>query len=95
MNIFGKFLRLSKSKDPIKTADVANLVYVTENKLTIERYRKGKGFMYTLNGEKIVDETAIARFKGLVIQPVWQKVRISPIFNSHLQVVGKDDKNRT
>lgn len=82
-------------QDPIKTADAANLLYVTEDKLTIERHRRGRGFIYTINGEKITDAKEIERFKGLVIPPAWKEVRISPLINSHLQVVGKDDKNRT
>ena len=82
-------------KDPIKTADAANLVYATEDKLTIERHRRGRGFFYSVNGEKIKDAKAITRFKSLVIPPAWQNVRISPIHNSHLQVIGKDVKDRT
>lgn len=81
--------------NPIKIADAANLVYVTQDALTIERHRKGRGFIYIQNGEKIADKEAIARFKDLVIPPAWQKVRISPHPNTHLQVIGKDDKNRT
>jgi DNA topoisomerase-1 len=81
-------------EDPIKAAELANLVYVTDNKLTIKRHKHGRGFYYTRNGEKIVDKKSITRFKSLVIPPAWQDVRITHLKNGHLQVVGRDDKNR-
>ncbi len=81
--------------DPIKSAEAANLVYVTEDKLSIVRKPHGRGFVYFQGKEKIKDPTAIERFKKLVIPPAWKDVRISPSPNSHLQVVGKDDKGRT
>lgn len=96
---YGVKLKSSEIKkiveDPIKTADVANLVYITEDKLTIERHRRGRGFIYSKDGKKLDDKKAIDRFKSLVIPPAWQNVRISPLCNGHLQVIGKDSKNRT
>jgi DNA topoisomerase-1 len=81
-------------EDPIKAAELANLVYITDNKLTIKRHRHGRGFYYTQDGEKIVDPSAIKRFKALVIPPAWNDVRITHLKNGHLQVVGRDEKNR-
>ena len=81
-------------KNPIKAAELANLIYVTENKLTIKRHRHGKGFYYTQNGEKIVDKKSLKRFKALVIPPAWKEVFITHLNNGHLQVVGRDEKNR-
>lgn len=81
-------------KNPVKAAELANLIYVTENKLTIKRHRHGRGFYYTHEEEKIVDKNAIKRFKSLIIPPAWNDVRITPLLNAHLQVVGRDDKNR-
>tara|TARA_R110002049_G_scaffold86133_3_gene219110 strand:- start:12113 stop:13189 length:1077 start_codon:yes stop_codon:yes gene_type:complete len=80
--------------DPAEAARLINLVYVTNNKLTIKRHRRGKGFYYTKDGSKIVDKEALARFKSLVIPPAWQKVKITHLKNGHLQVVGRDAKNR-
>ena len=80
--------------DPIKTAEVANLIYVTEEHLTIERHKRGKGYFYLLNGEKIACKDEISRFKSLVIPPAWANVRITPLKNGHLQVVGYDVKER-
>ncbi|MCT8341228.1 DNA topoisomerase IB [Flavobacteriaceae bacterium TK19130] len=81
-------------EDPKEAAELADLVYITENKLTIQRHRHGRGFYYTENGEKIQSKKAIKRFKGLVIPPAWEDVRITPLENGHLQVVGRDDKER-
>lgn len=81
-------------KNPIKAAEIANLIYVTDNKLTIRRHRHGKGFYYTSQGEKIVDKPSLKRFKDLVIPPAWNDVYITHLKNGHLQVVGRDEKNR-
>ncbi|MDX1461800.1 MAG: DNA topoisomerase IB [Marinirhabdus sp.] len=81
-------------KNPTKAAELANLIYITENKLTIKRHKHGRGFYYTRNGEKIVDRESIKRFKSLVIPPAWKDVRITHLKNGHLQVVGRDEKNR-
>mgnify|MGYP003112361166 FL=1 len=81
-------------KNPVAAAKLANLVYVTDNKLTIKRHRHGRGFYYTQNGEKIVDRKSIKRFKSLVIPPAWNDVKITHLENGHLQVVGRDEKNR-
>ncbi len=80
--------------DPIKAAEAVHLIYVTEDKLTIQRRGRGRGFIYLKNGKKIEDEKALKRFKKLVIPPAWKEVRISPFSNSHLQAVGKDIKER-
>lgn len=82
------------AEDPIKSAELANLVYFTEDKLSITRRRHGRGFVYFKNDQKINDLRSLERFKKLVIPPAWEDVRISPIVNSHLQVIGKDNKGR-
>ncbi len=81
-------------QDPVKAATLANLIYVTDNMLTIERHRHGRGFYYTRNGEKIADRKTLRRLKSLVIPPAWMDVRITHLVNGHLQVVGRDSKNR-
>ncbi|PVW17339.1 DNA topoisomerase IB [Marixanthomonas spongiae] len=81
-------------KKPEKAAALADLVYVTEKKLTIQRHRHGRGFYYTEAGKKIKSKSAIKRFKSLVIPPAWTDVFITPLKNGHLQVVGRDEKNR-
>ncbi len=81
-------------KNPADAARLANLIYVTDNKLTIQRHKHGRGFYYTKDGEKIVDKKSLKRFKGLVIPPAWEDVKITHLHNGHLQVVGRDEKNR-
>lgn len=81
-------------KDPRAAAKFANLVYVTDKNLTIERHRHGRGFYYTQNGTKIKDQKSIKRFKSLVIPPAWENVKITHLENGHLQVVGRDEKLR-
>ncbi len=81
-------------KNPMEAAQAANLVYITENKLTIKRHRHGKGFYFTEKEIKIVDKPSLERFKKLVIPPAWQNVMITPVSNGHLQVVGFDLKER-
>ncbi|MBT0607900.1 DNA topoisomerase IB [Aequorivita echinoideorum] len=81
-------------KNPIKAAELANLVYITEKRLTIKRHRHGKGFYYTEADKKIKTKKDIKRFQSLVIPPAWEEVLITPVLNGHLQVVGRDEKNR-
>ena len=81
-------------ENPMEAAKLANLIYVTDNKLTIKRHKHGRGFYYTRNGTKIVDPKALKRFKSLVIPPAWKNVKITHLENGHLQVVGTDEKNR-
>ena len=81
-------------KDPIKTAEAANLVYVTDLKPGIVRQRKGKEFFYKAGKKKINDEKLLKRIKGLVIPPAWENVWICKLENGHLQATGTDVKNR-
>ncbi len=57
------------TKDPAKTAEAANLMYVTDATPGIARQRKGKEFFYKLGEEKINHEKRLKRIKGLVIPP--------------------------
>lgn len=81
-------------KDPVKTAEAANLVYVTAATPGIARQRKGKEFFYKLGEEKINDEKRLRRIKGLVIPPAWENVWICALENGHLQATGIDAKMR-
>lgn len=81
-------------QDPEKLANLANLVYITDDQLTIKRHKKGRGFYYTRNAKKITDPELLEHLKELVIPPAWHEVRITHLENGHLQVVGRDDKDR-
>lgn len=80
---------------PEKAAEIVDLVYTTEDQLTIRRKKHGRGFMYFEKDVKIKDPKRLQRFKDLVIPPAWEEVRIAPDLNAHLQVIGKDSKGRT
>ena len=80
--------------DPHKAVKLANLRYVSENHLSIKRKKVGRGFAYYRKDEKISDAKTLDRIKKLVIPPAWKEVRITHLPNGHLQVVGRDEKER-
>ncbi len=80
--------------DPNEAVKLANLRYVSENHLSIHRKKVGRGFAYYKKDEKISDNKTLERIKGLVIPPAWKNVRITHLPNGHLQVVGRDEKER-
>ena len=81
-------------KDPVKTAEAANLVYVTDATPGIVRQKKAKNFFYELGKEKIKDDENLKRIKSLVIPPAWENVWICALENGHLQATGIDVKMR-
>ncbi|MGY5848582.1 DNA topoisomerase IB [Salegentibacter sp. HM20] len=80
--------------NPYEAIDLANLRYVSEEHLSIRRQRRGRGFTYLFNGNRVEKPTTLDRIKKLVIPPAWKEVRISKHEDGHLQVVGRDEKNR-
>jgi DNA topoisomerase-1 len=81
-------------KDPVKTAEAVNLVYVNDTKPGITRERVGNDYEYYFQGKKVTDEETLLRIKHLVIPPAWEQVWICPLENGHLQVTGIDTKKR-
>ena len=81
-------------KDPVKTAEAVNLVYMNDTVEGIERRKKGETFEYYYKGKKIKDAETLVRIKSLVLPPAWQNIWISPRENSHLQATGIDAKGR-
>ncbi len=81
-------------KDPQEAVKLANLTYVRENHFSIHRKKIGRGFAYYKKDEKISDPKTIDRIKKLVIPPGWRNVRISHLQTGHIQVVGRDEKER-
>ncbi|WP_124981042.1 DNA topoisomerase IB [Nonlabens xiamenensis] len=80
---------------PEMAAQMADLVYIQDQHLSIHRKKYGRGYTYLIdNKERLKDRSQLKRIKALVIPPAWQDVRISEVPNGHLQVVGRDDKNR-
>lgn len=76
--------------DTVKSAEAMNLLYVSDTQPGIRRDKKGKGFVYTMNGKVIKDKTELERIKKLVIPPAWQAVWICKDASGHLQVTGQD-----
>lgn len=81
-------------KDPVKTAEAVNLIYVNNTQPGILRKNKGEGFEYYLEGKKVNDEETLLRIKKLVIPPAWEDVWICKDENGHLQVTGTDVRGR-
>jgi len=84
----------SIANDEEKTARAANLIYVTDKELGIERKKKGDNFEYFFEEQKIKDDEDLLRIKHLAIPPAWIDVWICKKENGHLQATGYDVKKR-
>ena len=81
-------------KDPVKTAEAANLVYVHDTAPGIVRKKVSNNFSYLWGEKKLADENHLNRIKSLVIPPAWENVWICALENGHLQATGTDVKMR-
>jgi len=81
-------------KDPAKTAEAVNLVYVQDTVPGIVRKKSAKDYSYLLGEKKLDDEEELKRIKSLVIPPAWENVWICALENGHLQATGVDVKMR-
>ena len=77
-----------------KSAEVINLIYVSDKDPGIERSRHGKNFIYTKNGKRVTDKNDLLRIRKLVLPPAWENVWICVLHNGHLQATGLDIKKR-
>jgi DNA topoisomerase-1 len=90
-----KRTRLQLPAEPIDSAKLAQLRYVTDNQPGILRKKRGAGFVYSDNdGKPIRDKATLIRIRRLVIPPAWTDVWISPNENGHLQATGRDARGR-
>jgi DNA topoisomerase-1 len=81
--------------DPIESAKVAGLRYVSDEMPGIRRKRAGKNFTYvTPDGQTVRDEKTLARIRSLAIPPAYKDVWICALANGHLQATGIDDRGR-
>jgi DNA topoisomerase-1 len=81
--------------DPIESARMAGLRYVSDHTPGIRRERQGDTFRYLdSNGRVIEDPAELERFKSLGIPPAWEDVWICPKPNGHIQATGRDAKGR-
>lgn len=82
-------------KDPEKTAQAVDLVYINDQGLPgITRKKNGKTFQYLYGTKVVKDKKKIDRIKKLVIPPAWEDVWICALENGHLQATGVDAKKR-
>ena len=79
--------------DPLKSAKMAGLRYVSDTSPGIRRQRRGRGFTYLgIDGRVIRDPVERQRIEALAIPPAWTDVWISPLPYGHLQATGRDAK---
>jgi len=79
-------------KDPVKTAEAVNLIYVSNTEPGIIRKKKGDSFVFLADNKKVKDKATLQRIKSLVIPPAWEEVWICKLDNGHLQTTGLDVK---
>lgn len=60
----------------------------------IMRRRRGRGFEYVANGERVDDAELLSRIRHLGIPPAWTDVWICPHPNGHIQAIGTDAAGR-
>ena len=83
------------ARDPETAAELAELVYASDNTPGIQRKRRGKGFVYVgPDGTRISSPQEIARINALAIPPAYVDVWISPDPDTHLQATGRDLRGR-
>lgn len=87
-----EFLKIDK--DYIKSARVADLIYVNDKDPGIERATKGSGFVYLFKNSPVEKEEELERIRKLAIPPAWTNVWICPKENGHIQATGFDARNR-
>ena len=80
---------------PVKSAALARLRYVVDQRPGIRRLKSGKAFRYIgANGRPIRRKEILARIRALAIPPAWTEVWICPDPRGHLQATGRDAKKR-
>ena len=81
-------------KNAEKSAEIINLVYVSDKTPGIKRMRKGGSFIYLRDEKRVSDKNQLLRIKKLVIPPAWENVWICALAHGHLQATGVDVKKR-
>jgi DNA topoisomerase-1 len=88
-------IEICAAADPVETAKVAGLRYVSDTLPGIARKRAGKHFSYIgLDGKPIRDPKELERIKKLGIPPAWTNVWICASPRGHIQATGRDAKGR-
>jgi DNA topoisomerase I len=88
-------IAVGMTADPLESAALAGLRYVSDEQPGIRRRRSGSGFAYTnADGSVVRDSNALLRIKHLAIPPAWIDVWICPSPNGHIQATGRDSRGR-
>ncbi len=83
------------ASEHVAAAEAAGLVYVTDAAPGIRRKGAGRGFAYYGPDAALIRDRAILkRIRALVIPPAWTDVWICPDPLGHIQVTGRDAKDR-
>src|SRR5262245_44386395 len=78
-----------------QSAKSAGLIYVTDHTPGIHRHRRGRGFRYTDQNDRVLTRRAdLDRITSLAIPPAWKEVWICPHARGHLQACGRDARGR-
>ncbi len=81
--------------DPLESARIAGLHYVSDDGPGLRRKKSGKNFSYFgLDGQKITDKSEIERINALAIPPAYKNVWICPDPRGHIQATGLDERGR-
>ncbi|MBB5056654.1 DNA topoisomerase-1 [Granulicella aggregans] len=86
--------RVEVAVDPVESAKVAGLRYVSDARPGIARLGSAKRFRYVGKDGPVKDAETLGRIKSLVIPPAWTEVWICPSANGHLQATGRDARGR-
>jgi len=83
------------SANPVQSAKVAALRYVSAAGPGIQRRRSGRHFSYVdPDGRTIRDAAVLARIRSLAVPPAWTSVWICTLPDGHLQATGRDARGR-
>jgi DNA topoisomerase-1 len=86
---------LEQLADPVRSAEVAGLRYVSDAQPGIRRERLARAFRYYhADGNLVRDPETLKRIKGLAIPPAWTRIWICPDPRGHLQATGRDERHR-
>jgi DNA topoisomerase-1 len=82
-------------RDPHTTAEIAGLLYVSDDEPGWTRKKSGNSFsFFDQNGKKVTDEAHIKRIQALAIPPAYKRVWICPEPSGHIQATGYDERGR-
>ncbi len=83
------------TRPPERLLRQLGLRYVSRTELTIQRRRRGMGFVY-INGSggPLRDERTLYRLKRLAVPPAYENVAFAADPHAHLQAVGRDAAGR-